>query len=140
MHETSPSAFLFDYRPGTQAGWTTSSGATDGLEDTAALAAAAASRFLASQATARTMPPPVSPYATSPPFSFAAPASPGRAQYFSSEPLIVSGQAGADGGRGRDVAPVSLPSYPLEKATSGVGKGQPGKRRVRVCSLFACDA
>ena len=78
------------------------------MGSTAALAAAA-SHFLATQAASRKMPPSVPQYSTSPP-SFAAPSSPGHAQYFSSEPLIVSGPAGADDRRGRDMAPASFPS------------------------------
>ena len=118
MHAISPSAFL------TEGGLETEARAADSMTGTAAL-------FLAGQAATRAMLPPNLRYAASPSSSpFAAIPGPGHAEYFS-EPLIVSGQAGADSGREDGPAPSSL-----EKATSEGGKTEPRKRWVRVCPFF----
>ena len=122
LRTISPSAFLFE------GGLEREARAADGMPGPGAL-------FLAGQAAARATSPPNPRSAASPPSPFATITSPGHADYYSSEPLIMSGPAGADSERGRDVAPASHPSYPLQETMSG-GKCPAVKRQVRVCSLI----
>lgn len=120
LQAISPSSFLACYGPG----WAPSSGAAEGRGLTAAPAAAASISLTATE----TISPPITQYAGSPLQSFAAPASPGKVQYFL-EPLIVNGQVETDGGRERGMARAPFSSYPSDKATSG-GDIPPSRRRV----------